>query len=52
MWEQVRFFVNVSFSDIMMLGWLGRASIGLGTMVDEHFGINIVEFMARALFPY
>ncbi|PIL35103.1 hypothetical protein GSI_02891 [Ganoderma sinense ZZ0214-1] len=42
--EQVRFVVNASFPD--MLGWLARASIGLGTMVDEHFGINIVEFMA------
>ncbi|TBU41410.1 mannosyltransferase [Dichomitus squalens] len=42
--EQVRFVVNASFAE--MLGWLGRASIGLGTMVDEHFGINIVEFMA------
>ena len=40
---QVRFVVNASFPD--MLGWLARASIGLGTMVDEHFGINIVEFM-------
>ena len=46
--EQVRFIVNASFPD--MLGWLARASIGLGTMVDEHFGINIVEFMVR-LFP-
>ena len=30
-----------------MLRWLSRASIGLSTMVDEHFGINIVEFMVR-----
>jgi alpha-1,2-mannosyltransferase len=29
-----------------MLGWLAKASIGLSTMVDEHFGINVVEFMA------
>ena len=28
-----------------MLNWLSRASIGLSTMVDEHFGINVVEFM-------
>lgn len=28
-----------------MLGWLARASVGLSTMVDEHFGINVVEFM-------
>ena len=24
---------------------LGEASIGLNTMQDEHFGINVVEFM-------
>ena len=47
--EQVRFVVNAPFPD--MLGWLARASIGLGTMVDEHFGINIVEFMVRP-FPF
>ena len=45
--DQVRFVVNASFPD--MLGWLERASIGLGTMVDEHFGINIVEFMVCPL---
>ncbi len=29
----------------VMLGWLAKANIGLSTMVDEHFGINVVEFM-------
>lgn len=24
---------------------LGKASLGLNTMQDEHFGINVVEFM-------
>ncbi len=49
--DQVRFVVNASFPD--MLGWLARASIGLGTMVDEHFGINIVEFMVCYIpYPY
>lgn len=28
-----------------MLEMLGRSSIGLSTMVDEHFGINVVEYM-------
>ena len=28
-----------------MLSYLSRASLGLSTMVDEHFGINVVEFM-------
>ena len=35
--------VNASFPTV--LDWLSRASIGLSTMVDEHFGINIIEFM-------
>ncbi|KAI0629783.1 mannosyltransferase [Trametes polyzona] len=47
--SQVQFAVNARFSE--MLGWLGRASIGLSTMVDEHFGINIVEFMAAGVIP-
>jgi alpha-1,2-mannosyltransferase len=43
-WQsQVEFVVNASFPTV--LGWLSRASIGLSTMVDEHFGINIIEFM-------
>jgi alpha-1,2-mannosyltransferase len=28
---------------------LSRVSIGLSTMRDEHFGINVVEFMAAGL---
>lgn len=28
---------------------LGEASIGLNTMQDEHFGINVVEFMVSQL---
>ncbi|KAN0088030.1 glycosyltransferase family 4 protein [Tylopilus felleus] len=46
---QVTFVVNASYPD--MLGWLSRASIGISTMVDEHFGINVVEFMAAGLIP-
>ncbi|KIM53165.1 glycosyltransferase family 4 protein [Scleroderma citrinum Foug A] len=45
--KQVTFVVNASHSDV--LKWLSCASIGLSTMVDEHFGINIVEFMAAGL---
>ena len=33
----------------LMLDWLSRASIGISTMVDEHFGINVVELMVRSL---
>lgn len=43
--SQVQFVVNAKYSEI--LNWLSRASIGLSTMVDEHFGINVVEFMVR-----
>ncbi|KAF9242562.1 mannosyltransferase [Melanogaster broomeanus] len=47
--DQVSFVVNAPYPD--MLSWLSRSSIGLSTMVDEHFGINIVEFMAAGLVP-
>lgn len=47
--KQVTFVVNATYPDV--LKWLSRASIGLSTMVDEHFGINIVEFMAAGLIP-
>ncbi|WFD42170.1 GDP-Man:Man3GlcNAc2-PP-dolichol alpha-1,2-mannosyltransferase [Malassezia psittaci] len=30
---------------------LRGASLGLSTMVDEHFGINVVEYMAAGLIP-
>ncbi|PKI83147.1 GDP-Man:Man3GlcNAc2-PP-dolichol alpha-1,2-mannosyltransferase [Malassezia vespertilionis] len=33
----------------LVLEKLRRASIGLSTMVDEHFGINVVEYMAAGL---
>ncbi|KAI8986146.1 mannosyltransferase [Trametes punicea] len=47
--DQVQFVVNASYPEV--LNWLSRASIGLSTMVDEHFGINIVEFMAAGVIP-
>lgn len=34
-----------------MLAHLSKASIGLNTMVDEHFGINVVEYMAAGVIP-
>lgn len=43
----VEFVVNAPFSHILQT--LSTASIGLSTMKDEHFGINVVEFMASAL---
>ncbi|EKM49810.1 glycosyltransferase family 4 protein [Phanerochaete carnosa HHB-10118-sp] len=47
--EYVEFVVNAPYPE--MLRWLSRSSIGLSTMVDEHFGINIVEFMAAGVIP-
>jgi len=31
------------------LSWFGKASISLNAMVDEYFGINIVEFMVGSI---
>ncbi|KAI0727902.1 mannosyltransferase [Fomitopsis betulina] len=47
--DHVEFVLNAPFS--VVLDWLSRASIGLSTMVDEHFGINVVEFMAAGVIP-
>lgn len=41
--ERVEFVVNCSFDDLK--AWLGRASVGLHTMWNEHFGIGVVEMM-------
>jgi alpha-1,2-mannosyltransferase len=47
--EYVDFVVNAPYPRILEL--LGEASIGVNTMVDEHFGINVVEFMVSHSFP-
>lgn len=47
--EQVDFVVNESYDMICQL--MGEATIGLHTMVDEHFGITLVEFQVRGVFP-
>ncbi|KIP05207.1 glycosyltransferase family 4 protein, partial [Phlebiopsis gigantea 11061_1 CR5-6] len=44
-----RFVLNAPYAE--MLRWLARASVGLSTMVDEHFGISVVEFMAAGVVP-
>ncbi|KAJ6542739.1 hypothetical protein B0H19DRAFT_1267957 [Mycena capillaripes] len=46
----VQFVLNAPY-DPDMLAWLRRASVGLNTMLDEHFGINVVEFMAAGVIP-
>ncbi|UZJ54511.1 hypothetical protein CBS101457_003831 [Exobasidium rhododendri] len=45
--DHVSFVVNAPYSTILQK--LSSSSIGLSTMVDEHFGINVVEFMAAGL---
>ncbi|WRT64804.1 uncharacterized protein IL334_001739 [Kwoniella shivajii] len=47
--DNVEFLVNAPYSEIVKR--LGDASIGLNTMMDEHFGISVVEFMAAGLIP-
>ncbi|KAI9438301.1 mannosyltransferase [Lactarius indigo] len=47
--DHVEFVVNAPYPRILEL--LGNASVGLNTMVDEHFGINVVEFMAAGVIP-
>jgi alpha-1,2-mannosyltransferase len=42
--------VNAPYPRILEL--LGEASIGVNTMVDEHFGINVVEFMVSPIFSF
>lgn len=41
--QNVEFLVNAPYAEIVRR--LGEASVGLNTMQDEHFGINVVEFM-------
>ncbi|KAF7323809.1 hypothetical protein MKEN_00602100 [Mycena kentingensis (nom. inval.)] len=47
--DRVVFVLNAPYPDV--LEWLRRASVGLNTMLDEHFGINVVEFMAAGVIP-
>ncbi|EJU03065.1 mannosyltransferase [Dacryopinax primogenitus] len=47
--ESVEFVVNAPWKEVQ--GWLSRSSIGFSTMIDEHFGINVVEFLAAGLIP-
>ena len=40
---KVEFVVGAPFSTLKE--WLGRASVGLHSMWNEHFGICVVEYM-------
>ncbi|KAL7545124.1 hypothetical protein ACHAWF_014491 [Thalassiosira exigua] len=45
--DHVRFVLNLPYS--LLKGYLGRASVGIHTMWNEHFGIGVVEMMAAGL---
>lgn len=45
--DNVEFLVNAPWSDIIQK--LSTSGIGLSTMIDEHFGMNVVEFMASGV---
>eukprot|EP00249_Psilotum_nudum_P007213 c20401_g1_i1 orf=213-1646(-) len=47
--EQVDFCVNVAYKEL--IGLLAGAMAGLHSMIDEHFGIVIVEYMAAGAIP-
>ncbi|KAI8842113.1 hypothetical protein BC829DRAFT_402018 [Chytridium lagenaria] len=47
--SRVVFEVNASYD--VLLSYLEKASIGISTMVNEHFGIGIVEYMAAGIIP-
>lgn len=45
--DAVEWHVNVPYSELRLL--LGGAVGGLHTMLDEHFGISVVEYMAAGV---
>lgn len=45
--DRVDFVVNAGYGEVCE--WMGKASVGLHTMVDEHFGITVVEFQVRTV---
>ncbi|VFQ78329.1 unnamed protein product [Cuscuta campestris] len=47
--NDVEFHKNVAYSDLVRL--LGCAIAGIHTMIDEHFGICVVEYMAAGAIP-
>ncbi|KAK6518944.1 asparagine-linked glycosylation protein [Arthrobotrys megalospora] len=45
--ENVVFVTNAPWGDVIK--WLGRASVGVNAMWNEHFGIGVVEYQAAGL---
>ncbi|KAH7444492.1 hypothetical protein KP509_02G079700 [Ceratopteris richardii] len=47
--DKVDFLINVSYRELVEL--LGAATAGIHSMIDEHFGIVVVEYMAAGAIP-
>lgn len=47
--EDVEFYKNLMYRDLVRL--LGGAVAGIHSMIDEHFGISVVEYMAAGAVP-
>lgn len=47
--EFITFVVDCSYDEV--LSWLSRLTFGLNAMWNEHFGIGVVEYMARGVIP-
>ncbi|OVA02736.1 Glycosyl transferase [Macleaya cordata] len=47
--KDVEFYKNLMYRDLVRL--LGGAIAGMHSMIDEHFGISIVEYMAAGAIP-
>ena len=45
--DTVKFICDASWPEI--LDWLGRSSVGINGMWNEHFGIGVVEYQAAGL---
>ncbi|KAK9049022.1 hypothetical protein SSX86_032010 [Deinandra increscens subsp. villosa] len=47
--DDVEFYKNVTYRELVKL--LGGATAGIHSMIDEHFGISVVEYMAAGAIP-
>lgn len=47
--KHVQLIVNAPFSDVVSV--LGASVVGLHSMIDEHFGISVVEYLAAGCIP-
>ena len=45
--EDVEFVCDAPWSEVLM--WLGKSSVGVNAMWNEHFGIGVVEYQAAGL---